>query len=110
MQCNDAYALVAGWTNLSCWCSRFCSSSVAPHSLLLSVEHLLDCSDMTLKASALQHGALMQFCSTAEMAPAKLRGTLNVIFQLLVTIGAHHILPVMSSQVQTALVLLKLSQ
>ena len=44
----------------------------------------------------------MQFCSTAEMAPAKLRGTLNVIFQLLVTIGAPRILPVTSTKVQTA--------
>ena len=83
---------------------------MAPYSLLLSVVLLLDSPDITLKASALQHGVLMQLNSTAEMAPAKLRGTLNVIFQLLVTIGAHHVLPVMSSQVQTALVLIELSQ
>ena len=48
----------------------------------------------------------MQFFSTTEMAPAKLRGTLNVIFQLLVTIGAR-ILPLMSSKIHTALLLLQ---
>ena len=52
----------------------------------------------------------MQLCSTAEMAPAKLRGTLNVIFQLLVTIGAYCILPVTSSKIQTAFVMIHLLQ
>ena len=83
---------------------------MAPYSLLLFVVHLLSSPYITLKASALQHGVLMQLDSTAEMAPAKLRGTLNVIFQLLVTIGAFCILPVASSKIQTAFVKIHLLQ
>ena len=37
-------------------------------------------------------GVVAQDCSKcAEMAPAKLRGTLNVLFQLFITIGAPHL-------------------